>query len=323
MNSQVPAAAFGAAESLTLAGAQPTADRPSSPPAQPLPQAFSIGALLQHLPQSLPATRASFAIPVAILLLMLAWAVVPGLIAPYSPMDMDAQALLSAPSASHLLGTDHLGRDIYSLIVHGARQSIFVAVSAVAVGLVTGSAVGIVTGYVGRWVDAAFMRLLEIWLAVPDILLIIAIATALSPSITNIILTIGIVSAPRYARVMRAQVISIKHRPFVDAARAIGASDASILFRHILPHGLSPMLVLATLGVANALQTGAMLSFIGLGLISDIPDWGAVLNQARSYLTVAWWFGAFPGLAITILVIAINLIGDVMRQKLDPRGRAR
>ncbi|HEX7872344.1 MAG TPA: ABC transporter permease [Sphingobium sp.] len=305
MNSQVHVAFAGS-------GAP---ERPAGAPVQ----AFNIGALLQRL----PAARTSFVIPAGILAIMLLCVLVPELVAPYGPLDMDAQALLSAPSSAHWFGTDHMGRDILSLIIHGARQSIMVAVSATLVALFVGGAIGLVTGYVGRWPDALFMRFFEIWLSVPDILLIIVIATALRPSMTNMVLTIGIVSAPRFTRVMRAQVIAIKHRPFVEAARAIGATDTDILLRHVLPHSLSPMLVLTTLGVGNAAQTGAMLSFIGIGLVADIPDWGAVLSQARSYLTVAWWFGAFPGLAITTLVIAVNLLGDALRQKLDPRGRAR
>lgn len=216
-----------------------------------------------------------------------------------------------------------MGRDVLSLVIHGARQSIMMAVSATLVALFVGGAIGLVTGYLGGWLDGIAMRFMEIWQAVPNILLIIVIATALRPSVTNTVLTIGVVSTPGFARVMRAQVIAIKHRPFVEAARAIGASDIDIVLRHVLPHSLSPMLVLTTLGVGNAAQTGAMLSFIGIGIAADIPDWGFILSQARSYLTVAWWFGAFPGLAITTLVIAVNLLGDALRQKLDPRGRAR
>ncbi|MET0238989.1 MAG: ABC transporter permease [Sphingobium sp.] len=265
----------------------------------------------------------SVAIPLTLLGLMVLSALIPSLLSPYGPLDMDAEALLQAPSVNHLLGTDNLGRDVFSLVIHGARQSLMIAVSAVVVGLTLGGLVGLVTGYVGRWVDALFGRFLEVWLSIPDILLVISIAAALRPSFANMILTIGIVSVPRYARIMRAQVLAIKHRPFVDAARAIGATDTDIVLRHILPHSLSPMLVLATLGVANAAQMGAMLSFIGLGVVDDIPDWGYLLSQSQSYLTVAWWFGAFPGLAITMLAIGVNVLGNVLRQKLDPRGKAR
>ncbi|HEX7819099.1 MAG TPA: ABC transporter permease [Sphingobium sp.] len=290
----------------------------AQPMARPLPS-IPLRAMLR----SLSGLRAGVAIPLALLGLMLLCALVPSLIAPYGPMDMDGNALLQAPSGTHILGTDHLGRDVFSLVVHGARQSIMVAASAVVVGLSLGGLIGLITGYVGGWVDGLFMRVLEVWLAIPDILLVIALATALRPSLTNMILTIGIVSVPRYARVMRAQVMAIKHRPFVEASRAIGASDFSILRGHILPHSLSPMLVLATLGIANAAQMGAALSFIGLGVVDDIPDWGFLLSQAQSYLTVAWWFGAFPGLAITTLAIGVNVLGNSLRQKLDPRAKTR
>ncbi|MFT3968046.1 MAG: ABC transporter permease [Sphingobium sp.] len=289
-------------------------------PAGALVQPFNIRALLSRLPK---AETTNLAAPAAVLAVIALCALAPGLIAPYDPADMDVQALLAPPSAAHPFGTDHLGRDLFSLIIHGARQSVMVAVGAVVVGTLIGGAIGLLTGYVGRWIDTAFMRALDIWLAVPDVLLVIIIATALRANLFNMVLTIGIVSVPRYARVMRAQVIAIKNRPFVQAARAIGASDATILLRHILPHSLSPMLVLATLGIGMAAQTGAALSFIGLGLVADIPDWGYLLNQARSYLSVAWWFGAFPGLAITLLVIAANLLGNALRQRLDPRGRTR
>lgn len=267
--------------------------------------------------------RADVAIPALIAALMLVWALVPGLVAPYGPADLSQDAILQAPSGVHLLGTDHLGRDVLSLIIHGARQSLLVACSSVIIAVVAGGAVGLVCGYAGRFVDMAVMRVIEVWMSIPDILLIIIIATALGPSVPNMILTIGVVLSPRYARVMRSQVIALRHRPFVEAARAIGASDLSILLRHILPHTLSPMLVLASLGVASAALLQASLSFIGLGVVSDIPDWGYLLSQARSYLTVAWWFGAFPGIAITALVISVNMLGEALRLRFYPRAQAR
>jgi peptide/nickel transport system permease protein len=169
----------------------------------------------------------------------------------------------------------------------------------------------------------ALMRLIDIWLSVPDILLAIIIAAALGASLTNTILAVGVVSVPRYARVMRAQVIALKARPFIDASRAIGGSHVKILVGHILPHTLSPMLVMVTLGVGNAVLMGASLSFIGLGVIDDRPDWGFLLGQGRGYLTVAWWFSTFAGVAITALVLSVNILGDALRRRFDPWSRAR
>jgi len=267
--------------------------------------------------------RPSIALPSTILLLALACAVFPGLIAPFHPTDMDRAAILQAPNAAHLLGTDQFGRDILSLLIYGARQTLLVGVGAVSLGIVLGGAIGLASGYAGGAVDLALMRLLEIWTSVPDLLLMIVIASVLRPSLPNMILIIGVVLTPRYARVMRSQVMAVKHRSFVAAAHALGASHASIVRRHILPHCLSPMLVMATLGLAGSILIGATLSFIGLSVVDDRPDWGFLLSQARGYLTVAWWFGLFPGLAITALVISVSLLGDQLRQRFDPRAKGR
>jgi peptide/nickel transport system permease protein len=254
---------------------------------------------------------------------ILACAALPGWIAPFTTTDMDHDAILQAPGAIHMLGTDHLGRDVLSLLIYGARQSVQVALGAVLFGTLVGGFVGLVAGYVGKTLDMVLMRIIDIWMAIPSVLLVIMIATALSASLWNISLTIGFVATPRIARVMRAQVIAIKQQPYIEASRSIGATHKHILLRHILPHTLSQMLVMMTMGIATAMLMGAMLSFIGLGVIDDTPDWGYLLSQGRSYLTVAWWFGTFPGLAITAIVISVNLIGEALRHRLDPRARAR
>lgn len=280
---------------------------------------FDFIRLLVPLRQSDPALSLS----VLVVAVLVAWALTPEWIAPFAPTDMDHSAILQAPSAAHRLGTDHLGRDILSLLIYGARQSLFVALSATAIATFLGGLLGLIAGYAGRTVDMALMRVLDIWMSVPDVLLVIILATALTPSTTNMILTVGLVLVPRYARVMRSQVIAIKGQPYVEASRAIGASHTHLLVRHILPQTLSPMLVMVTLGIAGAVLMVAMLSFIGLGVIDDIPDWGYLLSQGRGYLTVAWWFGTFPGLAITALVISVNLLGESLRHRLDPRSQAR
>jgi peptide/nickel transport system permease protein len=248
-------------------------------------------------------------------------ALVPAWLAPFDPTDMDSEAILQAPSAVHWLGTDNLGRDILSLLIFGARPSILMGGCAVAIGGIVGGTIGLAAGFAGRVTDTVLMRLLDIWMSVPDILLAIVIAAALGASMSNTILAVGLVTIPRYARVMRAQVISLKSRLFVEAARAVGMRPVGIVLRHILPHTLSPMLVMATLGVASSILIGASLSFIGLGVIDDRPDWGFLLSQGRSYLAVAWWFATLPGLAITALVVSVSLLGDALRRRVDPRMR--
>jgi peptide/nickel transport system permease protein len=258
-------------------------------------------------------------LPVMVVAVMLVCALAPGVVAPFDPTDMDTDAVLHAPGAMHWLGTDNVGRDVLSLLIYGARESLLMGACAVGLGGLAGSLIGLAAGFAGRTVDMALMRLLDVWMSVPDILLAIVIAAALGASLPNTILAVGLVMIPRYARVMRAQVMALKSRLFVEAARATGVRPISILMRHILPHTLSPMLVMVTLGIANAILIGASLSFIGLGTIDDRPDWGFLLSQGRSYLAVAWWFATFPGLAITALVISVNLLGDALRTRLDPR----
>lgn len=270
---------------------------------------------------ALPAwLRPGLVLPVTIMIVMLAFGLFPEWIAPFEPTDM-ADAILAPPDRVHWFGTDHFGRDVLSLVIYGARQSLLMGACAVFVGGVAGGLIGLVSGYGGRKIDLVLMRLLDIWMAVPDILLAIIIAAALGPSLTNTIIAVGLVTVPRYARVMRAQVLAIRSRPFIEASRSIGSPHTLIVLRHILPHTVSQMLVMATLGVGSSILIGASLSFIGLGVIDDQPDWGFLLSQGRSYLTVAWWFATFPGLAITALVISANLLGDRLQNWLDPHHR--
>ncbi len=254
---------------------------------------------------------------------VLACAIAPDAIAPFATTDMDHHALLQAPGGAHWLGTDHLGRDILSLLIHGARHSVEIALGAVLLSTLSGGLLGIISGFVGGPFDLVLMRLLDIWLSIPHLLLVIIIATALSPSLSHIVVAIGIVLTPRVARVLRSRVIALKHQPYIEACHAMGASPVRILLRHILPHVLSAALVMMTLGIANAVLLGAMLSFIGIGVIDDTPDWAFLLSQGRNYLTVAWWFGTFPGLAITALVVSVNLLGETLRHRLDPRAQLR
>lgn len=256
--------------------------------------------------------------PVAVVAAMLICAIAPGLLAPFDPTDM-GDAILSPPDAVHWFGTDHFGRDVLTLMIYGARSSLLMGACAVFVGGLIGALIGLVSGYAGRWIDSVLMRLLDIWMSVPDILLAIILAASLGASLTNTILAVGLVTVPRYARVMRAQVLTVRGRSYVEAARANGCAEIWIVVRHILPHTVSPMLVMATLGVGSSILIGASLSFIGLGVIDDRPDWGFLLSQGRSYLTAAWWFATLPGLAITALVISVNMLGDAIRDRFDPR----
>jgi peptide/nickel transport system permease protein len=269
--------------------------------------------------------RGQALVGLALLLLAVvaACALVPDWIAPYAPTAMNSDALLLRPGGAHWFGTDQFGRDVLTLVVHGARQSLLIGVSAMAVGCTLGVTLGLLAGYFGGWLDKLLMRLTDVWMAVPNLLLAIAIATALRPGLGSTVLAISVAAVPRYARVLRGQAWAVRSRAFVEAARAAGASHAAILRGHVLPHCLAPILVLATLGIGNAILLGASLSFLGLGVNDQNPDWGYLLTQGRGYLTVAWWTVTFPGLAITTLVVSVNLLGDALRRRLDPRQRQR
>lgn len=226
---------------------------------------------------------------------------------------------LQGPSAAHWLGTDEFGRDIFARLVHGTRVSLQVGIVAVGISIVIGGSLGAVAGYYGGKLDNTIMRIMDIFLAVPSILLAIAIVSALGPSIINLMLAISISSVPSYARIVRASVLSIRDQEFIEAAKAIGASNTRIIFRHIIPNSLAPVIVQATLGVASAILSTAGLSFIGLGIQPPAPEWGSMLSGGRQYLRYAWWVTTFPGVAIMITILSLNLLGDGLRDALDPR----
>ncbi|WP_291258565.1 nickel transporter permease [Fusobacterium sp.] len=226
---------------------------------------------------------------------------------------------LQGPSAAHWLGTDEFGRDIFARLVHGTRVSLQVGIVAVGISIIIGGVLGAVAGYYGGKLDNIIMRVMDIFLAVPSILLAIAIVSALGPSILNLMLAISISSVPSYARIVRASVLSIRDQEFIEAAKAIGASNTRIIFRHIIPNSLAPVIVQATLGVASAILSTAGLSFIGLGIQPPAPEWGSMLSGGRQYLRYAWWVTTFPGVAIMITILSLNLLGDGLRDALDPR----
>lgn len=255
----------------------------------------------------------------AILAVMVGIALLAPLIAPYGYDDQDISNSFKFPSREHLMGTDNLGRDIFSRLVYGARISMQLGVISVTISLLLGGAIGAVSGYYGGRLDNAIMRVMDVFQSIPSMLLAITIAASLGPGMLNAMVAIGISSVPGYARLIRGSILSIRGSEYIEAARAITASDARIIFRHIIPNVMSPMLVQATLGIAGAIITAASLSFIGLGAQPPIPEWGAMIAGGRNYIQKYWHLVTFPGLAIMITVVSFNLVGDGIRDALDPR----
>lgn len=231
----------------------------------------------------------------------------------------DIKNRLQGPSMEHWCGTDEFGRDIFARLVHGSRVSLVVGLISVSISLLMGGALGAIAGYYGGRVDNVLMRIMDIFLAVPSILLAMTIVAALGTSLINVMLAIGVSGIPGYARIVRASVMSIKDQEFVEASRAIGAKSPTTIFREILPNCLAPIIVQATLSVAGAILSTASLSFIGLGVQPPSPEWGAMLSGGRNYLRDALHLTLFPGLAIVITILALNLLGDGLRDALDPR----
>ena len=231
----------------------------------------------------------------------------------------DIKNRLQGPSMEHWCGTDEFGRDIFARLVHGSRVSLVVGLISVSISLLMGGAFGAIAGYYGGRVDNVIMRIMDIFLAVPSILLAMTIVAALGTSLINVMLAIGVSGIPGYARIVRASVMSIKDQEFVEASRAIGAKSPTTIFREILPNCLAPIIVQATLSVAGAILSTASLIFIGLGVQPPSPEWGAMLSGGRNYLRDALHLTLFPGLAIVITILALNLLGDGLRDALDPR----
>lgn len=256
-----------------------------------------------------------------ILILFLGMAIFAPAIAPYDPFYMDSTAVLSPPSSVHLLGTDNMGRDILSRIFYGARISLRVSLISVAIATVAGVLLGVAAGYFGKVVDAIISRILEIMFAFPEVLLALLIMSILGASLNNIIIAIGIVYTPIFARITRGAVLSVKDSLYVEASRSIGVKDTAIIVRHILPNILSPVLVQVTLSLAFAILSEAALSFLGIGVEPDIPSWGIMLNNGKAWIEIAWWVGVFPGIAIALAVLGFNVLGDGLRDVLDPRLR--
>src|ERR1700676_4839100 len=257
----------------------------------------------------------------AVVLFFIALAVLAPLIAPYDPLQTSWSAVRHAPSAAHVFGTDELGRDVAARVVFGARASLLAGLVSVCISLSPGVPIGLLAGYVGGWIDALISRITDAMLACPFLILAIALAAFLGPSLTNAMIAIGISATPVFIRLTRAQVLSVKVEDYVEAARAIGNSHLRIALRHILPNVVAPLIVQATLAIAAAVIAEASLSFLGLGQQPPAPSWGSMLNTAKNYIDNAPWMAIWPGLSIFLLVLSVNLLGDGLRDAFDPRQR--
>ena len=241
------------------------------------------------------------------------------LIAPYS-YDKQSPSESFAPSSSeHLLGTDKLGRDVFSRLVYGARQSLLIGLISVLIAAVIGIFIGVIAGYFGGWADNLLMRILDVYQSIPMLLLCITLAAVLGPSLRNAIIAIGVSMIPQFARMMRASILSVREMEYIDAAKSINAKNFHIIMKHVVPNAISPLIVSITMNVGSAILIGAMLSFIGLGVQPPIPEWGTLISDARNYMRGNPTLALYPGICIMITVLAFNMLGDGLRDALDPR----
>jgi len=263
------------------------------------------------------------ALSLAFLVILTATAILAPAFAPYDPLAVAVEEQLLPPSSTHWTGTDLFGRDVFSRLLFGARVSLLVGVVAVAIASIPGLILGLIAGYNGRWIDSIIMRVMDMMLAFPGILLALSIVALLGPGLPNTMIAVGVAGIPNYTRLVRGSVLVTKRRQFVRAARAVGCGAGRIVFRHILPNIFAPVLVLATLDMAWAILGASSLSFLGLGAQPPAPEWGAMLSEGRGYLRQAPWITAAPGLAIMLTVLSVNLLGDGLRDALDPYLRTR
>lgn len=239
-------------------------------------------------------------------------------IAPYDPIDQGAARFVS-PGAIHWMGTDSLGRDIASRVIHGTRVSLYVGLISVSIALILGTSIGVSAGYIGGQVDNVLMRLVDMMLAFPGLVLAMLVVGLLGPNLTNTMIAVGLISTPTYARVARGSLLSIFSEPYIEAARAIGGTDMYIIRRHVLPNMMVPLIILATISLSIAILAESSLSFLGLGIQPPAPSWGGMLSKGRPYMEIAPWVAIFPGLAIMLAVLGFNFLGDGLRDALDPR----
>ncbi len=258
----------------------------------------------------------------AVLMLVLyAVAIFAPQLAPYDPTVINLRNRMEPPSRQHPLGTDIYGRDVLSRMIYGSRISLSVGFVSVGISITIGTMVGAIAGYYGGLIDNVLMRMVDMVISIPVLFLIITVVSLISPSIYNIMLVIGLTSWPGVARLVRGQFLSLREQDFTEAARALGAGDNRIIFRHILPNAMGPIIVAATLGVAAAILVESTLSYLGLGVQPPTPSWGNMLYEGQAYIREAWWLSVFPGLAILVTVLSFNMLGDGLRDALDPRLR--
>ncbi|MFI9489805.1 ABC transporter permease [Promicromonospora sp. NPDC052451] len=248
----------------------------------------------------------------AVVVLVLLWAVAPGLFTGHDPVTGVPADKLLAPGAGHWFGTDHLGRDLFARTVHGTSLSVRAALLAIGVALVAGSAVGLVAGFAGGPVDEALMRATDVLLAIPGLLLSLAVVTALGFGTVKVAVAVGVASVATFARVMRSQVLRVRHATYVEAARLAGASRAAVVLRHVLPNSAGPVLALAAVELGAVLLAVSALSFLGYGATPPTPEWGSLVAEGRDYLAVAWWYSTLPGLVIALFVLAVGVLGRVL-----------
>lgn len=260
------------------------------------------------------------ALSLAVVLLFAVAALWPALLAPGDPLAADRSALLAPPSAAHPFGTDQIGRDVYTRVVHGARSSLALGFGAVALAVSVGSALGLVAGLTRRYAPTIVMRLTDIGAAFPELLLAIFIVALFGSGVLHAALAIGVAGIPYYTRVVRAQALRTRAEPFVEAARALGLSPAEVLWRHTIPNALRPVGTIATLGLGGATLAGAALSFLGLGSPPPAPEWGSMLTNARSFLTMGWWAAVFPGAALTVFVASTTVLGQWLQRRSEGRA---
>jgi peptide/nickel transport system permease protein len=266
-----------------------------------------------------PLSKVGFIIIVMIFLLSM----FAPIIAPYDPDDINVKAILLGPSWQHWMGTDGLGRDVLSRMLFGGRISLLVGLVAVGISTAIGIVLGAIAGYYRGWVDTLIMRLVDVMLSIPSFFLILAVIAFLTPSIVNVMIVIGITSWMGVTRLVRAEFLSLSGREFVQASRTLGAKDARLIFTHLLPNSLTPIIVSSVLGIAGAVLMESGLSFLGLGVQAPQASWGNILTDGKDYIQFAWWLSLFPGLAILITVLGYNLLGEGLRDALDPRSNNR
>ena len=305
MPSSIPASA-------TASGAPRAAAGPSGARTR-TPAAIAVRRLLHH---------PSVVVGGTLFLVVILSAVLAPWLSPYAPFKANLRAPLDPPGAAHVMGTDRFGRDVFSRVLWGGRLSLTVGVVSVGIAAVCGVTLGLVAGYAGRRTEAVIMRTMDLLQAFPGILLALAVIATLGSSLPNLMIAVGISAIPDYVRIARGAVLTVKEREFVLAARVVGCTDRAILMGHILPNVTAPLVVIATLGIAGAIITGSALSFLGLGVRPPTPEWGNMLAEGREFLARAWWVAFFPGLAIMAAVFAVNLLGDGLRDVLDPRFRS-